>query len=252
MRFGGVLDEIAARLSPRLVPMTRVEGLGSRDAAVHPRVDLLRLADHDPVGVRDVAAHHPHFAPPSLESTVEPLRRADRGALHAALDELAEQDPLIDVRRDVRREVFVSLYGEVQKEVIQATLAERYGIEVAFRDTTTLCIERPAGVGEAAEFNKVGPNPFLATVGLRIEPRPPGAGVSFALGVELGSMPPAFFKAVEETVRETLGQGLHGWPVTDAAVTMTRAGYSRGRVTRTRSSTGACRVVRRAGAKEKP
>ena len=39
-------------------------------------------------------------------------------------------------------------------------------------------------------------------------------------------MPPAFFKAVEETVRETLGQGLHGWPVTDCAVTMTRCGYS--------------------------
>jgi ribosomal protection tetracycline resistance protein len=356
-RFDGVLDEIAARLSPRLVPMTRVERLGGRDAAVRPEVDLLRLADHDdevlaavvegrplpvpraagtthpvyfgsaitgagvdelvtgittllpaatgdpcgppagtifkvergpagekiaylrmaggalrvrdtvgpdkitaievfaggasvprgtitageigtlrglatikigdPVGVRGVAAHHPHFAPPSLESIVEPSRRADRGALMAALDELAEEDPLIDVRRDgVRREVFVSLYGEVQKEVIQATLADRYGIEVSFRETTTLCIERLAGVGEAAEFNKVAPNPFLATVGLRVEPRPPGAGVSFALGVELGSMPPAFFKAVEETVRETLLQGLHGWPVADCAVTMTRAGYS--------------------------
>ena len=54
---------------------------------------------------------------------------------------------------------------------------------------------------------------------------PAGSGVAFRLEVELGSMPYAFFVAVEETVRETLGQGLHGWPVTDCVVTMTHSGY---------------------------
>jgi ribosomal protection tetracycline resistance protein len=38
-------------------------------------------------------------------------------------------------------------------------------------------------------------------------------------------MPPAFFKAVEETVHETLTQGLHGWQVTGCLVTMTHSGY---------------------------
>jgi ribosomal protection tetracycline resistance protein len=119
--------------------------------------------------------------------------------------------------------VYVSLYGEVQKEVIQATLAEQYGLEVSFRETTTLCVERPAGEGAAVEFNKVDPNPFLATIGLRVRP---GPGVTFDLAVEPGSMPPAFFVAVEQTVRETLRQGLRGWPVPDCAVTMTHSGYS--------------------------
>ena len=60
-----------------------------------------------------------------------PRRRADKGALHAALAQLAEQDPLINLRQDdVRQEIFVSLYGEVQKEVIQATLANDFGIDV--------------------------------------------------------------------------------------------------------------------------
>ena len=36
-------------------------------------------------------------------------------------------------------------------------------------------------------------------------------------------MPPAHYRAVEETVRQTLGQGLHGWEVVDAAVTLTDA-----------------------------
>ena len=43
-----------------------------------------------------------------------------------------------------------------------------------------------------------------ATVGLRIDPAPPGSGADFRLEVELGSMPYAFFKAVEDTVLATL------------------------------------------------
>ena len=38
-------------------------------------------------------------------------------------------------------------------------------------------------------------------------------------------MPPAFFRAVEDTVRETLQQGIYGWRVADCTVTMTHAGY---------------------------
>ncbi|MGV9879818.1 GTP-binding protein [Streptomyces sp. NPDC003006] len=166
------------------------------------------------------------FAPPTLETVVSPVRPADRGALHVALTQLAEQDPLIDLRQDaVRQEVSVSLYGEVQKEVIQATLAEDFGLDVAFRETTTICVERVVGTGAAFELIDKEPNPFLATVGLRVGPAPVGAGVEFRLGVELGSMPYAFFRAVEETVRETLHQGLHGWRIPDCTVTMTHSGY---------------------------
>ena len=46
-RFGGLLEEIAARVSPAIVPMSRVPGLGTKGASVVPGVDLRRLADHD-------------------------------------------------------------------------------------------------------------------------------------------------------------------------------------------------------------
>ncbi|AGZ42572.1 elongation factor G [Actinoplanes friuliensis] len=169
----------------------------------------------DALGTPPPAAGH-LFAPPTLETVVEPADPADRGALYAALTELADQDPLINLRHDLA----LSLYGEVQKEVIQATLADAYGLHVTFRETTTICVERPTGTGEATE--EIGTGPFLATIGLRVEP---GTGITFGLGVELGSMPPAFFKAVEEAVHDTLTQGLHGWQVTDCAVTLTRNGY---------------------------
>jgi ribosomal protection tetracycline resistance protein len=180
----------------------------------------------DTIGGSPGAAAGGQFAPPTLETVVVPRRPAERGALHLALAQLAEQDPLINLRQDdLRQEVSVSLYGEVQKEVVQATLASDFGVQVRFRESTTICIERPVGSGAASERIGTDPNPFLATVGLRVDPAPAGSGVAFRLEVELGSMPYAFFVAVEETVRETLGQGLRGWEVTDCVVTMTHSGY---------------------------
>jgi ribosomal protection tetracycline resistance protein len=90
---------------------------------------------------------------------------------------------------------------------------------------TTLCVERPVGTGAAAEFIDVAPNPFLATVGLRVGPAAAGSGVSYGIEVEPGSMPAALFRAIEESVTDALRQGLHGWPVTDCTVTLTHCGY---------------------------
>ncbi|WP_035700787.1 elongation factor G, partial [Glycomyces tenuis] len=179
----------------------------------------------DPIGL-EPPTRTEHFAPPTLETVVVPSRPGDKGALHLALTQLAEADPLIGLRHDERRsELSLSLYGEVQKEVIGATLAEEFGLDVDFRASTVICVERPTGSGEAVEHIAKAPNPFLATVGLRIDPAPTGSGIGFRLGVELGSMPFAFFKAVEETVHETLAQGLRGWQVADCTVTMTHSGY---------------------------
>jgi ribosomal protection tetracycline resistance protein len=127
---------------------------------------------------------------------------------------------------DARHEIAVSLYGEVQKEVIQATLAADFGIDAGFRETTTICIERPAGVGAATEFMGQETNPFRATIGLRIDADAAGSGVTFRLGIEHGALPVAFLKAVEETVRHTLREGLRGWEVTDCTVTLTHSGFT--------------------------
>jgi len=78
-----------------------------------------------------------HFAPPTFESVVVAADPADGQRLSVALAQLAEQDPLIDVRQDdTRREISVSLYGEVQREVIEATLADDYGLEVCLLYTS--------------------------------------------------------------------------------------------------------------------
>jgi ribosomal protection tetracycline resistance protein len=181
----------------------------------------------DAIGSLGTAAERHHFAPPTLETVVVPGSPRDKGALRIALGHLAEQDPLIDVRQDdTREEISVSLYGEVQKEVIQATLADDFGLDVGFRESTTICVERPIGTGRAVESLGKAPNPFLATVGLRIDPASINTGMRYEPAREvLGTLPLAFFNAVEDTVHRTLNQGIYGWQVTDCSVTMTHSGY---------------------------
>ncbi|MEQ7005738.1 translation factor GTPase family protein [Actinopolymorpha sp. B17G11] len=193
---------------------------------------LVDIQIGDAIGTPRTTAGH-YFAPPSLETVVVPSNPADKGALHSALTQLAEQDPLINLRQDdVRQEIYVSLYGEVQKEVIQATLASEYAIDVTFRETTPICVERPAGVGTSLDVLGKGGNPYVATVGLRVEPAPAGAGIEFRPDVTIDGIPihafkdvEAFRRTVETAVRNALRQGIHGWQVTDCIVTMTKSGF---------------------------
>lgn len=164
------------------------------------------------------------FPPPSYE-TVVGVAPGDRGRLYAALTELAEQDPLIRVRRR-GEEITVSLYGEVQREVLAAVLQREYAVDARFGEVRTARQERLVGAGHALEVKKQDGNEFLATIGLRVEPAPPGAGVTFELECERGSMPPAFFDAVEDTVRRELARGSLRWPIPDARVVMTHSGYA--------------------------
>jgi ribosomal protection tetracycline resistance protein len=178
-------------------------------------------------------AEEHHFAPPTLEASVEAVDPALRPALRVALAHLADQDPLIAARLDDEGRPTVSLYGKVQQEVLGATLAEEHGIEVEFSDASVLHVERPRGTAEAVIRLNTDENPYQATIGLRIEPGEPGSGLTFVSDVPAKDMPLYLFRsvegfsaAIEKHVRRELAHGPYGWEVTDCVVTMVEAAYS--------------------------
>src|SRR5207237_4202016 len=84
---------------------------------------LTEIQIGDAIGTPPRAVEH-HFAPPTLETVVVPVNTGDKGRLRVALAQLAEQDPLIDVRKDDKgKEISVSLSGDVQKEVLLASIS---------------------------------------------------------------------------------------------------------------------------------
>jgi ribosomal protection tetracycline resistance protein len=181
----------------------------------------------DIIGERTDYIKDIHFAEPQMEAAIDAVPKERIHDLYAALMELCEEDPLIKVwKDDVHNELYIRLFGEVQKEVIETILYEKYNIQVAFSNTRVVCVEKPIGIGYAAEVMGEKANPFYATVGFKVERGELNSGITYNLGVELGSLPLAFHKAIEDTVFQTLKQGLYGWEVTDVIVTLTHTGYA--------------------------
>ncbi|TMU92949.1 tetracycline resistance ribosomal protection protein Otr(A) [Streptomyces sp. DASNCL29] len=178
--------------------------------------------------VHDAPSDRRHFAAPSLQTLVHAREPGAAAAsrLHTALLDLADQDPLIHARAVPGGATSVLLYGEVQKEIIAATLVQDYGIEADFEPSRPVLVERPSGVGAAVrEIARVGHTGPWATVGLRVEPTERGAGVVFGYETELGALPRAFHNAIEETVYETLFHGPRGRSVTDCRAVLVRSGF---------------------------
>ena len=168
----------------------------------------------------------PLFPSPTLETVVRPQDPARAAALRSALLDLADQDPLLRVRSAPDGATSVLLHGEVQKEIIAATLSQAYGIETEFAPSRVVCVERPCGVGEAhEEIARRGHTGPWATVGLRVEPGARDSGPVFTYETELGALPHGFHQAIEETVLATLRRGPRGLAVTDCRVVLTRSGF---------------------------
>ncbi|MGW5443165.1 tetracycline resistance ribosomal protection protein Otr(A) [Streptomyces asiaticus] len=227
---GGALTEHTGQI-------TALEVIGDAGAAREPLTagNIARIKGlpgvrvGDRLGpVHDAPSDRRHFAAPSLQTLVHAREPGAAAAsrLHTALLDLADQDPLIHARAVPGGATSVLLYGEVQKEIIAATLVQDYGIEADFEPSRPVLVERPSGIGEAVrEIARVGHTGPWATVGLRVEPTERGAGVVFGYETELGALPRAFHNAIEETVYETLFHGPRGRSVTDCRAVLVRSGF---------------------------
>jgi ribosomal protection tetracycline resistance protein len=222
----------------RLTAITVFDGGGESKRGEARAGEIAKLWGLREIRVGDVLGEPPtrhaevRFAPPTLEAVIRARDPAEEHALSVALNQLAEQDPLIDVRQD-DGVLAVSLYGQVQQEVLEATLADEHGLAVEFSEAMTIHVERPAGVAEAVEILNKPTNPFSATVGLRVEPGREDSGVEFRLETANRWLPLYVFSSRElfaesmmRYVRAALREGLHGWRVTDCIVTMTACEYA--------------------------
>jgi ribosomal protection tetracycline resistance protein len=191
---------------------TRVQAGGIARVAGLPK---LRIGDR--LGSGENRPAPARFREPTMETVVT----STSPGLFDGLTQLADQDPLINVRRGPGPgSLIVSLYGEVQREVIAARLAEEFGVQAEFSAPRVICVERLAGPGSAVTH--ISETRYVATVGLRVEPGPLDSGVRFRLEAERGSLPAAFITAIEDSTRDTLLERR----VVDCVVTLTHTGYS--------------------------
>lgn len=210
-------------------PVTRSEAVAGQIARVHG-LGAARIGDWIGDATR---TRRSSFPLPALQTTVvarDPARTTD---LHRALSELADVDPLIRVRPGRHSGgLRISVYGQVQQEVIAELLATEHGLEVDFSATGVVCVERPARAASAARRLGDPGHLYGYALGARVEPTAPGRGIELVVTADRLTIPlhvystmEGFVTAVRGYLDEPLAVGPHGWAVTDVRVTVAESGY---------------------------
>lgn len=145
---------------------------------------------------------------------------ADPHILLKALQTLEDEDPQLHVNwRDDLGEVHVQLMGEVQLEILQNILQERFGLDVTFseggilyKETLTAAVE---GIGHYEPLR------HYAEVHLLLEPAPRGSGVQLAADCPPDTLAENWQRLILTHLAERTHPGvLIGAPLTDVRITL--------------------------------
>ncbi|HRW07185.1 MAG TPA: hypothetical protein P5121_18910, partial [Caldilineaceae bacterium] len=158
---------------------------------------------------------------PTLKVKIAAERLSQRQELLEALTVMADNDPYLSYQlNEFNDDIYITLFGYVQMEIVQETLRRDYGIEIAMTDPMTIYLETPIGVGEAIVAMYQDGLHFHAGLGFRVEPLPLGSGIAYTSEITTGFLKQTFQNGVEDGVHACLDQGLHGWELTDLKITL--------------------------------
>ncbi len=158
---------------------------------------------------------------PTLKVKIIADRPAQRQELLEALTVMADNDPYLSYQLNAfNDDIYITLFGYVQMEIVQETLKRDYGIATQLTDPMTIYMETPVGTGEAAVTMYEEGLPYHAAVGFRVEPLPAGSGLHYVSEITTGFLKQPFQNGVVDGVYAYLDQGLHGWELTDLKITL--------------------------------
>ncbi|MEK4996606.1 translation factor GTPase family protein [Paenibacillus sp. FSL H7-0918] len=211
----------------KVTQIRKVEGGRTEDVGALEAGDIAVIYGLSGVRIGDVLGHpgaipeEAKLAVPLLTVRVFWEPDMDDHKVIGALQELADEDPLLDAQwLQNERELHIKVMGPIQLEILNSVLEERYALKVTFGQPSVIYKETPARAGEGFIAYTM-PKPCWAILRFQIEPGPPGSGLVYDSIVRSSDLLPQYQSETARRVPEALQQGLHGWEVTDLKVTLT-------------------------------
>lgn len=136
------------------------------------------------------------------------------------LKQLEEEEPTLRVQwSEANKDIHLQLMGEVQTEILQALIRDRFGVSVTFGDGAIVykeTIEEPCeGVGHFEPLR------HYAEVHLLLEPGPRGSGLQFRTACSEDLLDKNWQRLVLSHLQEKTHRGvLTGAPITDMSITL--------------------------------
>ena len=169
------------------------------------------------------------FPEPVISVAVEPKTLADQDKLATSLGRLSREDPSFRVHTDEDSgQTIISGMGELHLDIIVDRLKREFSVaanvgnpQVSYRETIQKSVE-----AEGKFVRQTGGSGQYGHVWLRVEPMERGSGFEFISEIVGAAIPKEFIPAVEQGVRDQLGNGvLGGYPMVDVRVTLYDGSY---------------------------
>ncbi|MNB99415.1 Tetracycline resistance protein TetO [compost metagenome] len=210
----------------KVTQIRKVEGGRTEDVGALEAGDIAVIYGLSGVRIGDVLGHpgaipeEAKLAVPLLTVRVFWEPDVDDHKVIGALQELADEDPLLDAQwLQDERELHIKVMGPIQLEILNSVLEERYALKVTFGQPSVIYKETPARAGEGFIAYTM-PKPCWAILRFQIEPGSPGSGLVYDSVVRSSDLLPQYQSETARRVPEALQQGLYGWEVTDLKVTL--------------------------------
>ena len=166
---------------------------------------------------------------PMIEYAIVPKARGDEEKMSAGLQRLRDEDPTLQVRRDLQtKEVILSGMGKAHLEIAVERLKRKFGLEVQMKTPRVPYKETIHGSVEVQGKHKKqsGGRGQYGDCWIKLEPLPRGKGYEFANQIVGGVIPRQYIPAVEKGIMEAMDEGaLAGYPVVDVKVTLYDGSY---------------------------
>lgn len=187
-------------------------------------IGIITTSDHissgDILGIEDLKENYSKISEAVLSVQVIAKNEKDYQKLGEALEILNLEDPILAFKWfKEEREFHLKILGPIQTEVLKENLIQRWEIEAEFKTPKVIYKETPSKTAEGYVRYWM-PKPCWAIMTFLIEPAPLGSGISFTSKVRTSDISNKYLNEVKRAIPWSLKQGIHGYEVTDLAITL--------------------------------
>lgn len=199
-----------------------VEALRAGDIGAVAKLDATQTGDTLCDEGHQIVYPRPNIPIPVSSRSGSAASRADEEKLSNALARIAEEDTLLQYRRDPQtQELILSGMGQRHLDIVVQRLKRKFGVDVLLGEPKIAYRETIRGSARVQGRHKkqTGGRGQFGDVWVRVEPMPENEGFEFVNAVVGGSVPKQYVPAVEKGVRDAMEEGaLAGYPVVGVRV----------------------------------
>jgi elongation factor G len=221
-------ERIGQLLEPRGKEVKQTDAFGPGDIGAVAKLKETRAGDW--LAARDQPISMPSIRLPApvMAFAMEPKAKGDEDKVFTALRRLQEEDPTIDLHRDVQTgEQIVAGLSQIHVEVIVDRMRSRFGAEVELKPPRVPYQETIRGSAKAHGRHKkqTGGRGQFGDCHIEIAPLADGE-FEFVDAIKGGVIPQGFIPAVQKGVLDAMQHGpVAGFPVKGVKVTLFDGSY---------------------------